>query len=558
MDDRYQSAQVIEELSFGRYLEAEDSFIQRKVQIFRFAIPENVDEAEWKEVFGSSAADLGTISHPGLPIIYENGIDEEGPFAIRQLLETTTLNQQLIDGGPLSEYEGWELANQLLEIHDAASSTNNFHGALDANHIGFITRPSGEKRYSITDYGLAEIYNRMHKTNYYFGACYLISPEQSAGEPATEKSQLYAIGQLIFHALCGGHPWIETPVEEIPNQEPLASISAYNESVPEAMSLWLEKLIAKNPEDRFSTYAEAFEALPSPIQSAPVPINATGAVYQTPATQPVAVQPAHTALVSNTATQLHTENSEPVKQPSNSKLPIIIGGVILLLIIIIAIFATGGDKDESSNSEASSSTQQHSAPFAFFSFDSEELTAEGKTGLELEALKMRAEFASNGLHSKGRSLKLDKKHYYRLSIADTPLVKEKLDYTISFWVMPTDSADRNIAAISRQPWENDTSEVLSVDKHRWTPDNTPIYGNAWNMVTMVCSRSSGTVSIYVDGALTGSASTDEARQSLESPYIYIGCDSNLSSTQKSPVLIDNLSVWDRRLKPSEIESLFNQ
>ena len=555
MDDRYQSAQVTEELPFGRYLVAEDSFIQRKVQIFRFAIPENVEEAEWKEAFGSSAADLGTISHPGVPIIYENGIDEEGPFAIRQLIETTSLNSQLVEGGPLSEYEGWELAHQLLEIHDAANTAKNFHGALDANHIGFITRPSGEKRYSITDYGLAEIYNRMNKTNHYFGACYLISPEQSAGESPTEKSQLYAIGQMIFHALCGGHPWIETPVEEIPNQEPLASISAYNEAIPEAMSLWLEKLIAKDPADRFSSYGEAFEALPSPIQSAPVPINATGAVYQTPVTQPVAVQPALSGTTGSIQTRQHTVSCDSAKKKSSMKLPAIIGGVILLLIVIIVVATSGGDKADSTGDEVASDS---STPFAFFDFNSEELSSTSNSGLALEPLKMRAEFARKGLHSKGKSLKLDRKHFYRLSIAGTPLANEKLDYTVSFWVMPTDSEDRVIAATSKQPWHIDGSQAISVDKHQWKPSDTPIYADTWNMVTMVCSRSEGVINIYIDGVLTGSASTDEAQLSLHSPFIYVGCDSNFSSTHKSPVLIDNLSIWDRKLKPSEIEKLVRE
>ena len=164
MDERYSVGSLIEELPYGKQFAAEDTLIQRTVQIFRLESPSGGSK-KWKETFGELSSELATIAHPGLPIIYDHGVDEDGPFLIRQLQESVDINHHLAQHGQFSEYEGWELAHQMLEIFDAARPTENFHGALDPSHVRFMSRPSGAKRFTITDYGLAEIYNRVNNTS---------------------------------------------------------------------------------------------------------------------------------------------------------------------------------------------------------------------------------------------------------------------------------------------------------------------------------------------------------------------------------------------------------
>lgn len=552
MDDRYQSATLTKELPFGKYFEAEDSFIQRKVQLFRFSTPGAAAPSNWKDIFGECSAALGTISHPGLPIIYEHGIDEEGPFSIRQMLDTTSLNQRLVEGGKLSEYEGWELAQQLLEIHDAARTSGNFHGALDPNHIGFITRPSGEKRYSITDYGLAQIHKQIHADDSYYGINFLISPEQSKGEEISEKSQLYSIGQLIFHALCGGHPWTDVPVEAIPEQEKLDPISAYNETIPEAMDVWLSKLIATDPNERFASYAEAFEQMPAPIQSAPVPIKATAAIFTTPATSTQAVQA--------TPTQLTHSVAVPVSKPPH-KNPVILGATAAFLLLIIGMIAlSGGDDDEPNSSETSSENVDPLTVgrVAFFDFDSRNISSSGEKPLQLVPLKRKADFSNTGFKpTSKRSLVLDKNHFFKLAIKDTAIGIDDSLFTVSFWIQPSTSADSMLSLRSKQPW-NDSNSLPVGDNFNKDLNNTVIYGNTWNMVTMVFDKSNNNVLVYVDGQLISDSKTDEISNSSSDGFIYIGCDSKGNSIHITPVLIDDLAIWDRALGDEEIIDLYNQ
>ncbi len=567
MDDRYQVGLLLEELAFGNIYEAEDTLIQRKVQIFRYLVPSSGNEEEWKEAFHATSAELATASHPGLPIIYTHGIDGDGPYTIRQLLDSTVLNTRLAESGPLSEYEAWELAHQMLEIHDAAKPSENFHGALDANHIGLITRPSGKKFYSITDYGLAEVSKRMHDNSDYVGAPYLISPEQGKGKPASERSQIYAIGQLIFHALAGGHPWIETPLDEIielQKTDPLGLITDYNSGVPEAMAQWITKLTALDPKDRFQSYEEAIRHLPEPIQSAPVPIQATSAIYTTPqtvaagGTGAVSAADAFAAQQAVVEAQKKAANAEKIKTLKN---PLVLAGIgAVVLIIICIIFFTGDGDDYESNyvsSKGAENAEMASLPrdglFAYIDFNETQLAAVNNERLKLEPLKEGPYFSRNGRSGKG--LILDKAHYFRLSLDGSSMVNSSTDFTISFWIRPRKSSDQDLAAISNQPWGESETENGS-ENHAWTPEKATIIGSAWNMVTMACSRSSEEITIYLDGKKVGTSSNGEINEINKNPFIYIGCDSNERSLHASPVTIDNIAIWERKLSDAEIKDLY--
>jgi len=569
MDDRYQVGLLLEELAFGNIYEAEDTLIQRKVQIFRYFVPTSGNEADWKEAFHASSAELATASHPGLPIIYTHGIDEEGPYTIRQLLDSTELNTRLAESGPLSEYEAWELAYQMLEIHDAVKPSGNFHGALDANHIGLITRPSGKKLYSISDYGLAEISRRIHGNTDYVGAPYLISPEQANGEPASELSQIYAIGQLIFHALAGGHPWIETPLEEIIEQQKTQEVklvSQYNPGVTEAMAHWVSKLIALNPRDRFQSYEEAITHLPEPIQSAPVPIQATSAIYTVPATHTTAIQTAADVFAAQQAAAEAQKKEAYAEKARALKNPLVLAGIgtVALIIICIILFTGGGDDDayESNyvSSKGAENAEMANLPrdglFAYIDFNEAQLAAVNNERIRLEPLKNEPAFSRNGRSGKG--LILDKTHYFRLSLNGTPMKNPSKDFTVSFWVKPRKSSDQNLVAVSKQPWTEEASETFkgSSVNHVWKPEKSVIVGKTWNMLTMVCARSTETIVIYIDGEKVGESSNGEINEINKNPFIYIGCDSNKNPQYASPVTIDNIAIWERELSDFEIKSIF--
>ena len=76
------------------------------------------------------------------------------------------------------------------------------------------------------------------------------------------------------------------------------------------------------------------------------------------------------------------------------------------------------------------------------------------------------------------------------------------------------------------------------------------------MITMVCSRSSEEITIYIDGDLVETSSNGEINEINKNPFIYIGCDSKENFNHASPVTIDNIAIWERQLSAFEIKDLF--
>lgn len=396
MDDRYQIIQRTSELPFGTQFEATDLLISRKAQIHRFANPGEDAPSDWQKRFDKGSGALTTLSHMGLPIIYDRGTNSAGPYLIRQLVNEPTLLSRL-EEGPLSEYELWELAQQMLDIHSVGVSKKFFHGAILPDQICYATRPGGEKRYYMTCFGLAELHNQINGTEEYMGMPCLISLEQSAGEAPSEASEIFSIGQLLYLCLAENHPFASNDVgemAELHKNYPLAPISSFRYDVPEGMVNWIFRMTAIDPNDRFSTYAEALENLPGPVNTAPIPVIPTATTFQqtaVPVGQTTAVQQAAVPVGQTTTVQLVTAaqtGTQAVSYAVNTqavtanqaasqsggafkqilKEPLIVGGAVLALILVVAgIFVLSGGDDEEGSGKVKVSHGENSN----YSYDSD-------------------------------------------------------------------------------------------------------------------------------------------------------------------------------------------
>ncbi|GEM_PF-2239466 len=586
MDDRYQIIQRTAELSFGTQFEATDKLISRQAQIHRFDIPGEDAPSDWKKLFNEGSGSLTTLSHMGLPIIYDKGVNGAGPYLIRQLVDEPTLASRL-EQGPLSEYEVWELAQQLLDIHSAGVSKEYFHGALSPERICYATRPGGEKRYYITDFGLPELHNLIHGTQDYFGQPCLISLEQAKGDAPSEISEIFSIGQLLYLCLAENHPFASNDVSEIAKLHknyPLPPISDTRDDIPEGMVNWMKQMTTTNPKARFATYAEAMEALPGPVQTAPIPVIPTATTQQTVAA--VAAQTGTQAVSFTTTTQAITA-SQGGAAKSGSALkqllqePLIIGGVVVVVILmIVGVLVFSDDEKADSSTKAAvvsdessedSDEEEGSADLVLegleaglvvaLNFESR-LSASNSKSIKAEPLK-QAPVYKEGVSRKG--LVLDKNHYYRLPLKDLLPAGKSSTFTISLWLKNMDEQEPSF--ISDEPWSGASSEKLprkgDGELWQWNPENSSRSHqakskNEWSLLTMIISRKNSQVTIYRNGEKIGLSSTEAVDSLSNQEYLYIGCDSGKKFNFATPTVIDQLYIWDRKLSSKEIRSVFTE
>jgi serine/threonine protein kinase len=110
------------------------------------------------------------------------------------------------------------------------------------------------------------------------GTPYYISPEQAAGAATDERTDLYALGIILFQMLTGEKPYVGATTEEILEQHRNAPVPVLEAELATYQPL-LNRLLAKDPSQRFSSAREALEALeqtPTPAdEAAPVPALAS-------------------------------------------------------------------------------------------------------------------------------------------------------------------------------------------------------------------------------------------------------------------------------------------
>jgi len=112
--------------------------------------------------------------------------------------------------------------------------------------------------------GLAELLPHIQESLVDIRLPALISPEGIRGDMITAQSDLFMLGQLIYTLIADGHPYGNTSLEEayeVHAQQSLPQIHTVNASVPESFSVWLQRMIAYQPELRFQSAQEASDAL---------------------------------------------------------------------------------------------------------------------------------------------------------------------------------------------------------------------------------------------------------------------------------------------------------
>jgi hypothetical protein len=125
--------------------------------------------------------------------------------------------------------------------------------------------PAGEPY--ISDFGIAKISQGQSTTvtgGAIIGTPAYMSPEQAQGDPLDGRSDVYAMGVILYEMLAGAQPYqATTPMAVVVKHitDPIPHILDANPRLPAGIEAIIEKAMAKNPDDRFSTAGELAAAL---------------------------------------------------------------------------------------------------------------------------------------------------------------------------------------------------------------------------------------------------------------------------------------------------------
>jgi hypothetical protein len=227
--------------------------------------------------FEQEARTLASLNHPGIMVIHDSGIHNGSPYLISELLEGQTL-RDLLQEGPLPPRKAVEYAVQIARALEAAHNKGIIHRDLKPENL-FITR---DDRVKVLDFGLAKLRVAAPATpasarptivggtapGIVLGTPGYMSPEQARGEEAESRSDIFALGAILYEMLSGqrafkGESGVELMNAIIKSEPP--ELSAHSPNIPPTLERIVRRCLEKRPGLRFQTAADLAFALENSI-----------------------------------------------------------------------------------------------------------------------------------------------------------------------------------------------------------------------------------------------------------------------------------------------------
>ena len=318
------------------------------------------DDPEFTARFLREAQNIARLKHPNIVQVYDFETDPE--------TETYYMVMELIEGPTLKDVlERLDASGQRMDVHDALRITRDAAAALafahSQNMIHRDVKPAnlmldGGHRVVLTDFGIARMMSAASTSaTAMVGTPAYMAPEQGLGDAGDERSDLYSLGVILFQMSAGTLPYDgETPLSVVLKHlnEPIPSARDRNPSVPETVDTLIQRLMAKDPGDRYQSATELISDIER-IEAGLPPEPLSGVVLRPAiwesATQPMPPVSARSPSPALEHSTLKLKEGTPPPAQSQAKAPPRRGrsrsGCLLILLLVLVsavVVATQWDR----------------------------------------------------------------------------------------------------------------------------------------------------------------------------------------------------------------------
>ena len=219
--------------------------------------------------FLQEARAVNMIKHPSIVDIFEfDDLPDGRPFYVMELLEGIDLRSILNERGRFPPAEVLEILEPVCSALQAAHDLGIVHRDLKASNI-FIANQDGKRTVKLLDFGIAKLLHPdageggLTVVGTRLGTSYTMAPEQIRGDGVDARTDIYALGVVLFHLLTGQYPFRAETMTEIERQHLEAPPPRPSQvaPVPPALDAVVLRCMEKTAERRFQTVKAFIEAL---------------------------------------------------------------------------------------------------------------------------------------------------------------------------------------------------------------------------------------------------------------------------------------------------------
>jgi serine/threonine protein kinase len=220
-------------------------------------------DQDFQRRFFLEASILSRLQHPNIVTVFDYGCVEgtqpEMYFMAMEFLAGETLERRTRRNGRMSVEELLPIVRQIARgLHDAHQQ-GVVHRDLKPSNVMLVPRPDGSALVKIVDFGLVKVLgtdsDQITREGTFLGSARYMSPEQIVHGGVDHRTDVYALGVLMFEALCGVPPFqrdemVQTLMAHINDPVPEMAVVAPDARVPAAVEAFVRRCMAKSPSER--------------------------------------------------------------------------------------------------------------------------------------------------------------------------------------------------------------------------------------------------------------------------------------------------------------------
>lgn len=221
--------------------------------------------------FKREAQILCKLQHPNIVAVHSFGMDDRfGPYLIMDLLEGVPLSTVVRTEGPMPLTRASKFFIEICEGMSSAHRLGIVHRDIKPSNVMVVGE--GEKQHAvIIDFGAGKLLaseeeQKLTGTSAMLGTPMYMSPEQCMSKPVDKRSDVYAMGCLMYEVLTGKPPFngqsafdvMSKHLNDVPTPPSVANPSV---RIPTQLDQVITMSLRKNPEDRFDTFSKIKEAI---------------------------------------------------------------------------------------------------------------------------------------------------------------------------------------------------------------------------------------------------------------------------------------------------------
>lgn len=268
--NRYMIERLIARGGMAAVYQAHQVQLNRKIAIKILRPPPDTEQgASFHDRFRLEAETLAQLNHPNIVTVYDHGdFDDDQVFLAMEYVDGVRLTDLLRDG-PLTVERSLHLLLQVCEALRYAHRRGVVHRDLKPSNLLITRTDDDDELVKVVDFGLVkltEVDVTITSAGLILGSPHCMAPEQVRGQDVDPRTDIYAMGILLFRALTGTYPFhgansTATMIAHLNQATPTFFSVAPDLEVPDGLENVCRRCLAKNPNQRFQSMDELQDAL---------------------------------------------------------------------------------------------------------------------------------------------------------------------------------------------------------------------------------------------------------------------------------------------------------